>query len=243
MFEIQKFNYAKVFCDGCGKSVDSQFGTDILRDMDELFGYYLPCVLRWQKRDPADKTKWFCPDCVTDANHRKHEGKGRIEVRPILLHGVRCDLCGELAGQGIGESFFMDEGIAEEEAQDEGFADINGKHYCSDCWNECSELDDSDGDCAPCKNSAWCEGDLPNEKPEASSRCEYIIQNAEGNWIRCPWFSWEQGVKGACSLIDGERCPRVVNWIHEKEGVVRSNEKILREVAEWNRCVEGEYVF
>lgn len=29
----------------------------------------------------------------------------------------------------------------------------------------------------------------------------------------------------------------------DKEDIVRSNEKILREVAEWSRCVEGDNVF
>ena len=243
MLELQKFNYAKVYCDGCGKCVDSQYGTDILHDLDELIECCLPDILGWEQQDKSDRAKWLCPECAKDASHRKHKGEGRIEVRPLLLYGVHCDVCGELAGSYVGESFWQDEFQALEEAIGEGFTELNGKHCCPDCWDECEKLDSSEDCCETCKNSKWCEGDLPNEKPNPSSRCESIVKDSQGEWHKCPWLKWEKGVKCECSLPEGEKCPRVVDWEHEKDDIAHSNEKISREVAEWTRCVEDNHVF
>ena len=243
MIELLKFNYAKIYCDGCGKSVDSQYDTDILHDLDELLELHLPDSLGWKQREEGDMTKWLCPECIKDASHRKREGKGRIEVRPLLLYGVRCDVCGELAGSYIGESFWRDEFQAFEEAIGDGFSELNGKHYCSDCWDECEKLDSSEDCCVTCKHSAWCEGDLPNEKPNPSSRCESIVKDSKGDWHHCPWLKWVQGVKCDCLIPEGEKCPRVVDWEHEKEDIECSNAKILREFSEWKRCVENDHAF
>ena len=243
MLEIQKFNYAKVYCDGCGKSVDSQFGTGILRDLDELIEYYLPECLGWHQIGRFDRAKWLCPECVKDPCHRKRKGKGRIEVRPLLLHGVRCDICGELAGSEVGESFWQDEYQALEEAIAEGFNELNGKHCCPDCWTDCRELDYSDGACENCKNASWCEGNIPNEKPIASSKCTRIVKDSVGEWHKCQFLSLEPHVKCTCLLPVGRKCPRVVDWKHERKDIVAANDRIIREFSEWTRCVEGEHVF
>ncbi len=56
------------------------------------------------------------------------------KVRIIKVTGYACDRCYQpLLGYDEAE-FYVDADIWEEHADDAGWREIDGKHYCPDCW-------------------------------------------------------------------------------------------------------------
>ena len=53
------------------------------------------------------------------------------------FYNVECDRCGKLANEELWKD---DEAFAKEEAVDSGFIEVDGKHYCPDCYT----IDDED---------------------------------------------------------------------------------------------------
>lgn len=53
---------------------------------------------------------------------------------PAIFYAIRCDRCGE--HHEAEYEYFSDESGAWESAQDEGWIEVDGKHYCSCCYNE-----------------------------------------------------------------------------------------------------------
>ena len=58
-----------------------------------------------------------------------------------VFYGVKCDRCGEIFEDGE-HSFWSDESSAIENASDSEWAKLNGKHYCSNCYEVNEETDE-----------------------------------------------------------------------------------------------------
>ena len=53
------------------------------------------------------------------------------------FYNVKCDRCGNLANE---ELWRNDVAFAKEDADESGFIEVDGKHYCPDCYT----IDDED---------------------------------------------------------------------------------------------------
>ena len=53
------------------------------------------------------------------------------------FYNVKCDRCGKLANE---ELWGNDVAFAKEDADESGFIEVDGKHYCPDCYT----IDDED---------------------------------------------------------------------------------------------------
>ena len=53
------------------------------------------------------------------------------------FYNVECDRCGKLSDE---EHWRVDEDLSKENADESGFIEVDGKHYCPDCYT----IDDED---------------------------------------------------------------------------------------------------
>lgn len=58
-----------------------------------------------------------------------------------VFYGIKCDRCGELFEDGE-HSFWSDESSAIENSTDSDWAEVNNKHYCSNCHEVNDETDE-----------------------------------------------------------------------------------------------------
>ena len=58
-----------------------------------------------------------------------------------MYYGV-CDGCGKELEQDYDVIAWCDKGTVYEQMQDNGWLEINGKHYCTDCYEYNEELDE-----------------------------------------------------------------------------------------------------
>lgn len=60
------------------------------------------------------------------------------------FYNIKCDCCGSLADE---EYWHNDESSAKEQADCNDFYELDGKHYCCDCWsvNDDGDIETIDG--------------------------------------------------------------------------------------------------
>ena len=58
-----------------------------------------------------------------------------------VFYGIKCDRCGEIFEDGE-HSFWSDESSAMENATESEWAELNGKHYCPNCYEVDEETDE-----------------------------------------------------------------------------------------------------
>lgn len=60
------------------------------------------------------------------------------------FYNIKCDCCGSLADE---EYWHNDESSAKENADRNDFYELDGKHYCPDCWsvNDDGDIETIDG--------------------------------------------------------------------------------------------------
>lgn len=148
MQTLKTFKWGTIVCDGCAHRIDSGIDIDstgVIIDTDELVEITLPSR-GWKQVKETDPTKWLCPSCQENDQHRKFPNEGRVIEENIPLYGVMCDRCGAewVDVYDTGASHFTNPDHAEEEALNDGWADISGKIYCPHCWYENEDVSDEE---------------------------------------------------------------------------------------------------
>ena len=76
-------------------------------------------------------------------------------IEKEIMYGVRCNRCKECHESSEGYMFFSDECSAVEDALEDGWVELNGKHYCPSCYKNKDDGEDEFEILSPIPQSVW----------------------------------------------------------------------------------------